>query len=300
MKNLYILAMCFLSWIAQAQVYINVPTEDEDPSAELQIDADNKGIVLSSVNLIDKNLTDPIVTIPQDGLLVYNANLTGKVDPGYYYWSETDQEWKKLGGIVEKGTIIQNINKEFLGYDPTGIGANAPNSFNFSNGGTATKQRCMKWEISNGGNGHTYCAYTASETKDFERTFNAVRNIGGYIVTIVSDAEWDFVKNNVINDASNMGGTILNNSIWLGYVKLQTPGNLMPKYRWITDETWENNWSNNASTQSHFLPNEPQAASTNANPRCTMVSSLSQNANRLWTSQVCTALTSHIIVEFNQ
>lgn len=292
--------MYFLSWMAHAQVYINVSPENEDPSAELQVDATDKGIVLSSVHLVDKDLKDPIDSTPKDGLLVYNSNLTAKVDPGYYFWSEADSEWKKLGGIVEKKTIIQNINKEFLGYDPTGIGASAPNSFNLPNGGTATKQRCVKWEISNGGNGHTYCAYTSSVTKDFENSFNAARNIGGYIVTIVSDAEWDFVKNNIINDNSNKGGTILNNSIWLGYVKLQTPGNLTPKYRWITDETWENNWSNNATTQSHFSPNQPQAASDNANPRCTMISSLNQNANRLWTSEFCTTLTSHLIVEFNQ
>ncbi len=288
--------------ILDAQVYLNVEETAKSNSADLQVDSENSGVALPHVFL---NSTDdylPIVEEPQPGLLVYNPNLTQGIDPGYYYWavSPSPAHWEKIGGINEKGTIIQNVDIEFMGYDPTGIGASSPNNISIGPK-TASKQRCSKWEINQGGNGHVYCAYTVSSTIDYGEAFQAAKNVGGYTVTIVSDAEWSFVKNNIINDGLGLGGTLLSSNIWLGYVKLATPGNGY-NYFWMTNETWENNWSNNSTTQSYFVTGEPEEYNANNNTRCTYIQSTTANADRLWSSQTCasTSNMTNLIIEFNQ
>ena len=289
---------CFV----QSQVYINVAEADQENSADLQIDSENSGFGFPQVMLTTTTSFSPISSEPKPGLVVYNPNLTDKIQPGLYVWvtDPAPAHWQILGGIDQEGTIIQNIDTDFLGYNPIGVGASSPASFTIG-GSTATKQRCAKWNIGDGGNGHTYCAYTTPGAINFNDTYTSIRNIGGYIVSVVSTAEWNFVKNNVINDGLSSGGTILTSNIWLGYVKLATPGNGY-RYFWMTGETWENNWFNLATTQSYFTAGQPEAASANANPRCTFIQRSAVSADRLWSSQACTttANMNHVIVEFNQ
>src|SRR5690554_1163534 len=150
-----------------------------------------------------------------------------------------------------------------------------------------TKERCARWEINEGGNGHVYCAYTSTNSLNFNTLFTVAKGLGGYVVTIVSDAEWNFVKDNIINVGPGLGGSVLSNNIWLGYTKISTPGNPTPKYQFITGESWENRWSNNATTQSQFATGEPQAATVNTTTRCTYISSSASDPQRLWRSQPC-------------
>lgn len=288
--------------LTNAQVYINVEEENEKSSAILQVDGTDKGMTFPHVNLVSTTSFAPIEQTPAEGLIVYNPNLTKEIEPGYYYWTNVSPaRWVRLGGKDVTGTIIQNIDIDFLGYNPTGVGASAPNTFSLNGGGTATKERCAKWEKVNGGNDHTYCAYTASTNKDFNSTFQSIKNINGYMVTITSKKEWDFVRNNVINDGKSLGGTNLNQAIWLGYVKFATPGNLTHKYHWITNESWENNWSNNATVQHNFDTNQPDSAASNTNSVCTYIQT-SSSSSRLWRSQACTSTSNmtNLIVEFNQ
>ncbi len=264
------LAILFVfTWFTPSfsQVYINVDEADQVSSADLQIDSENSGVALPHVLLNSINSYAPIATEPKAGLIVYNPNLTRDIDPGYYYWSNSTSpsRWVKIGGIEEKGTIIQNVDIDFLGYNPTGVAASTPATFSIGTK-TATRQRCAKWETSLGGNGHVYCAYTINNTINFNEAVTAARDRNGYIVSIVSDSEWTFVKNNVIQDGLSLGGSTLDNNIWLSYVKLATPGNSF-KYYWMTGETWENNWSNNATTQSYFATNQPEESSANNTTR---------------------------------
>jgi len=60
-------------------------------SAMLDVEADNKGILVPRVNIADLSTAAPI-TSPAVSLLVYNTNETTSV--GFYYWDGT--EWKKL------------------------------------------------------------------------------------------------------------------------------------------------------------------------------------------------------------
>lgn len=305
MKKIFSLILILaIGLMAHAQVYVNVTESNQQESAILQIDSEAKGISFPHVSLINTTDIEPFSTTPAEGLLVYNPNFTPAISPGYYYWTNTPSpHWEKVGGINEKGTIIQKIDTEFLGYNPTGAGANAPNTFNVD-GATATKQRCVRWDIHDGGNGHVYCSYTlaTSQTKDFQSTFNAIKNINGYMVTIVSDAEWNFVKNNVIHDGKNLGEANLTSGIWIGYVKLTTPGNNTPKFYWITHESWEYNWSNNSTVQHQFENGQPAGTTPADSPRCSFIQPASSSPNRLWSSKDCSNASnmSNIIVEFNQ
>jgi hypothetical protein len=284
-----------LGLLLHAQVYINVDETDQASAAILQADAEDKGVAFPHVYLENTTSALPITGSPAEGLIVYNPNLTSNIEPGYYYWTNSPSpHWERIGGIKENGTIIQNIDREFLGYNPTGMGANAPTTFSISTG-TATKQRCVKWEINEGGNGHVYCAYTANVNTNFETTFNAIKNLNGYMVTIVSQKEWDFVLKNVIQNQLNLGGSLLNQGIWLGYLRFTTPGNNTPKYQWITNESWENNWSNNPTTQHNFTTGQP------TNP-CTFIQTTAASSIRAWSSQACSSTSnmSNLIVEFNQ
>lgn len=304
MKKIISFTICLfcLMPLVKAQVYLNVEEAAQSNSADLQVDSDNTGVVFPHVFLNATNDYLPVIDSPQPGLLVYNPNLTNEIDPGYYYWAETPApaHWEKLGGMNEKGTIIQNVDIEFMGYDPTGIGANSPNSIAIG-GKTATKQRCSQWEINEGGNGHVYCAYTVNSTINFGEAFTASQSNGGYVLTVVSDAEWNFVKDNIINDGLGIGGAVLTDNIWLGYVKLSTPGNGY-KYFWLTHETWENNWSNNSTTQSYFVSGQPEEWNANNATRCTFIQRTVANPDRLWSSQTCSTTTNmtNLIIEFNQ
>lgn len=298
MKKILLIFILSIGAGIQAQVYVNVDEANQESSADLQIDSNNSGFGVPQVMLTSLTSYAPIASEPKPGLVVYNPNTNDEIEAGLYVWvaEPAPAHWEMLGGLDRKGTIIQNIDKEFLGYDPVGSGFSAPVPAGLN------KQRCARWEINDGGNGHVYCAYTSTSTRNFHNTYNLARSAGGYVVTIVSDAEWDFVKDNIINDGLSQGGSALTNNIWLGYVKLKTPGNDDLKYHWITGETWENKWSNNASTQSHFASGEPQPADSNTSTRCTFINRSASDSNRLWRSQTCGTVSNmnNIIIEFNQ
>ncbi|WP_294244306.1 C-type lectin domain-containing protein [uncultured Chryseobacterium sp.] len=285
-----------------AQVYINVPPAQYESSASFQIEkaGADKGVALPVVSL--NSLTDysPIAQVPKAGLLVYNDRITETLEQGYYYWAVTPSpHWESIGGINNRFTIIQNVDPGILGYAPAGTGSNAPASFPIGNT-TATKTQCLKWEQNVGGNGHTYCGYKTSDAsgQSFASAYEAIKNIGGYMVTITAGREWNFVRNNILNNTANP----LNDPIWIGYTSVKTPGN-PERYRWITNETWRSNWDNNASVQSFFAPNNPAPA---GNGRCNLIAGSAFDANRLWYTADCYFTDfsgvniNHLIVEFNQ
>ncbi|GAA5084242.1 hypothetical protein GCM10023210_03880 [Chryseobacterium ginsengisoli] len=305
MKKIFIglcLAGGMLFSQAYAQIFLNVPDAEHENSAYFQVGKmnANKGVAMPIVSLTSLTDYSPIVQTPKPGLLVYNNTISETLEQGYYYWSTINTpHWEKIGGVENKFTIIQNVDPNILGYSPTGIGSNAPATFSVGSS-TASKTTCSKWELNAGGNGHVYCGYKVSDAsgKDFGTVFNALKNLNGYIVTITSAPEWDFIKTNILN----YSGNTLTTAAWIGYTSVKTPGN-SERYRWITNETWRSNWGNSASVQSFFAANNPGNA---ANGQCNMISGAANNANREWYSSACssTALSganiSSIIVEFNQ
>lgn len=322
MKNFYlaILTIAF-SINVSAQVHINAEG-NEIASAMLQVDAGDQGVSLPNVALTSTTVETP-VTDPKEGLLVYNTNTTTTnsstdVLPGYYYWSAG--AWNPIGKIIESYIFQQPIDTDILGYVPTSNGSadnTAGNLTGAANTGDSesralyVKLGCAKWPVSAGGNDHTYCAYRRdydpifgsnyADGADWQTTFNFAKARGGYLLTITSDAERNWLQTNVITPKN------LTSGIWLGYNKYQSkyiplsgnnndPGFNRHRYKWITGEKWQVNWENagGATVQNHFAAGQPSI--TNANG-CAYITT---GGTRQWDDRTCSDDQNyhHIIVEF--
>jgi hypothetical protein len=93
------------SYITNAQVTsqkIGTNPTNIAPSAVLDIESANKGVLFPRVALTAANLAGPIVS-PATGLTVFNTATDGTapntVTPGYYYWNGT--KWTKLATDAE-------------------------------------------------------------------------------------------------------------------------------------------------------------------------------------------------------
>lgn len=99
-KQQYILLLLFFNCFIYAQVGIG--TSSPAPSAMLDINAYNKGVLLPSVALV--TITDKVtVPSPADGLIVWNNGNGILKDIGFYYWFES--KWNKIlanGGNTTK------------------------------------------------------------------------------------------------------------------------------------------------------------------------------------------------------
>ena len=89
--------LCVFSLIRAQNVGINATGRLPHPSAGLDVNYSNKGVLIPRVNLT--NITDA-TTIPvaANSLLVYNTNasITGGCGEGYYYWDNASGKWRCL------------------------------------------------------------------------------------------------------------------------------------------------------------------------------------------------------------
>lgn len=115
---LFAILLIVVSFHTNAQVGIGTTTPVE--SSLLDIDGDDKGILVPRVDITNLTSQAPITGTIVESLLVYNTNTTtGK---GFYYWSTDDTEWKKLssgdddanGSIYStNGTLTADRTVEF-------------------------------------------------------------------------------------------------------------------------------------------------------------------------------------------
>jgi hypothetical protein len=103
----------------------------------------------------------------------------------------------------------------------------------------ATSAAWVKWEISAGGNGHSYLAVPASPGLSWYLADQLAQAEGGYLATINSSAENDFVFGLVNSpaffSAYNGSGPAL------GGYNAGTPSS--PNWSWVTGEPWTfDNW----------------------------------------------------------
>ncbi|MFN0203550.1 MAG: shufflon system plasmid conjugative transfer pilus tip adhesin PilV, partial [Bacteroidia bacterium] len=128
---------------------VGVGTSAPNASAQLQVLATNKGLLIPNVALTATNSVTPI-TSPATSLLVYNTATAGNVTPGYYYWSGTawqrfdtgnnTGDWKLDGnsnGIIRSIGTNDNFDLPFetngtekmriLANGNVGIGTASPN-----------------------------------------------------------------------------------------------------------------------------------------------------------------------------
>ncbi|MDN3665334.1 hypothetical protein QWY92_07910 [Algibacter miyuki] len=98
--------MRFFSFNSYAQVGIN--TNTPDPSAELEIYSDDKGMLLPSYVLTDLNSAITPVANPQEGALIFNTG--GMFIRGIYYWDGAS--WNRF---IVNNEIDQILNLQIAG-----------------------------------------------------------------------------------------------------------------------------------------------------------------------------------------
>ena len=93
--SVFSMLICF-SFLSHSQVGIN--TDNPAPGALLDMNASDKGFLMTRVALVATDNQTPITPSPTTGLLVYNTATSGsgstQVTPGFYYWDGT--AWRRL------------------------------------------------------------------------------------------------------------------------------------------------------------------------------------------------------------
>ncbi|WP_353101950.1 hypothetical protein [Myroides odoratus] len=105
MKKITLLAAVLgASYFANAQVGIGIPTPVS--STQLDVTANNKGILIPRVPLTAINEFKPIDGTQTESLLVYNSN-GADIPTGFYYW--VDSKWNRIVGKAELDQVIENL-----------------------------------------------------------------------------------------------------------------------------------------------------------------------------------------------
>jgi hypothetical protein len=121
MKKITLPLFLLCSTLSFAQgVGINTTSTPANPSAMLDVDNANRGVLLSRVSLTATNVAAPI-TAPANSLLVFNLASAGAgataVSPGFYYWNAPTSEWIKI--IATNGSV-GNDNQDLTSATLTG------------------------------------------------------------------------------------------------------------------------------------------------------------------------------------
>src|SRR5690554_1494957 len=93
MKKITIMA-ALLGSVYFANAQVGIGTSAPSTSAQLDIVAENKGILIPRVELTDVNTFAPITGTQEESLLVYNTRDRNDVTSGYYYWA--DNQWNRV------------------------------------------------------------------------------------------------------------------------------------------------------------------------------------------------------------
>ncbi|WP_294243633.1 hypothetical protein [uncultured Chryseobacterium sp.] len=182
----------------------------------------------------------PLYTAAQTGAIVYATSIPATADTktanitsaGCYYFDGSI--WRSLGK-VSNTTVISystSVDSNILGYVPskTATAASAPATVAVGVN-TYTKQGTASFTV----NGHTYTAYSGTAGINWFDAYTAAKNMGGYLATFTTNAEWQYIEQNLLNN------TVFDTQrAWIGFVKFSwqagaalTPD---PEEKWITGE----------------------------------------------------------------
>lgn len=102
--------------IGNSDARIGIGTSTPASSAILEIQSNNKGILIPRVALSGTN-DQSNITNPVESLLVYNTRTTSDVVPGFYYWGGST--WKALAGSGGGSSGTKTFGERYLDSDPT-------------------------------------------------------------------------------------------------------------------------------------------------------------------------------------
>lgn len=351
-KSIYISIFTFVCTSNIVLGQVGIGTQTPDASAVLDVVAANKGFLAPQVALTATNLWAPLVApvspatlADNEGMLVYNTNTTITpivgVTPGYYFWDGA--AWQPTGIGSRTNIISDGVIPSILGYSPTGTHPVTGTTITVD-GVTFTNRGCTQWTTGSGANNHWYCAYTSGNNGtsnpgriepnpplnpgtggvNWGTAYNVGKSLGGYLVTITSNDELNFVAGtNVIGKNYPSYGT-LNNHIWIGNNKgrnrafaLNTPSPGIPvEFYWITGEESKYAWSN-STTVEHNFSGTTEPNNLGDNEGCTHIWSRNMGdasgINGDWNDAPCTKTVfwpgnlsgdgramNQLVIEFNQ
>ena len=201
MKN-KLLPLFFVLASYSAYSQVGIGTTMPNPSSQLEVVANDKGVLIPRIQL--KNITDAatIVNGNVNSLLVFNTATAADIKPGYYYWY--DNKWNRIviAGEIEsnKGTVIYNaVTKEFVFVDDSG--ANQPLDF----GSSVKKHETITTLTNNNDGTYTYL----NETGENPVTINVVGDVANNFETIINNPAVTNVLNNFVTKSE---GTVSFNS----------------------------------------------------------------------------------------
>jgi len=112
MKNkIFTLFLISTSFATYSQVGIGTKTPNN--ATQLEITADNRGILIPRVSLQSSTDDVTITNGNVNSLLVFNTSTIADITPGYYYWYI--DKWKKIASSDEIGKIIAGKNVKIDG-----------------------------------------------------------------------------------------------------------------------------------------------------------------------------------------
>jgi len=271
---------------------VGIGTKTPAAGAILELKASNRALLLTRVALTGTNDLTTIPT-PVAGMIIYNTADVGGVNAvkanNLYRFNGT--KWDYIVDEEYFQNIFGSLNSSILGYDPVPASQKATVA-TAPGGASVTLVGCK----TNPANGHVYCAYQLSAGTNFYNTFQLAKEIGGYIVTMTSNAEREWVNTNML---ANGTGYNLNNNIWIGYNKVAFPGN-PSEFLWITGEDWVIDWTTSPTStpESWFSPTEPNNSGGNEGS-CHIIAG---NADKKWNDLPgsSTNLFNQVIIEFNE
>ncbi|MET3535101.1 hypothetical protein [Chryseobacterium limigenitum] len=129
MKNLIFSVGLFLVFHSFAYGQVGIGTSSPKNSAMLEINSNNKGLLIPSIAL-NSSTDATTIASPATGLLVWNNGTGGLTTAGFYFWNNT--QWNLISSA--SGNSINNGNNgtnSFSGWNTTGT-----NVGNYSAGNT--------------------------------------------------------------------------------------------------------------------------------------------------------------------
>lgn len=259
-KSLLLLLLTIQFVFAQkkAEVLVNHPNY---PSSALTLNHSEKGFLLPKVYLENVTNSSPLKQA-QEGMLVYNTHqdVIGGEGVGIYMW--INNRWIRSGENSNTYLIKDQKQSLRLGYNQLSA-SNAPADITFkSSAGELLNVNRIDQCVKNQVNGHSYCFYEAvNNGVNWQDAFLAAKEIGGYLVTITSREEQNFIEKQLVNKG-------LAQNAWLGIRKAIftnvsnqpiTPENtsLGATIHPITGESFQVEWGNTPKIFHNFYNLEP-------------------------------------------
>src|SRR5690554_2339929 len=115
-KRILSVALLVSAWGGYSQVGIGTLTPDK--SSQLDVTANNKGILIPRVSLTSTTDTTTITNGNVNSLLVFNTATQNDITPGYYYWYI--DKWKRIVNEDEVGGNVYYDGDQFTYVDASG------------------------------------------------------------------------------------------------------------------------------------------------------------------------------------